>query len=233
MTVLTVEMACEFSKMPSLKPLQVLIQSIRGIIQNDREFVHYGTLFDHPVETYVSFRDPDHIDLVETLLRAVNDFINPSPMDVVNISSALYSNTATTAKVARMVLTEFPPDIETNSQKSNCIFNLARCFTLLERLKQKDTPAISSGSSSRPSTQHHPESKSTERRRSQVPESASRRAGLSPSLRKFSVEMAEDSARKSRSTQHFSILYMILILTIIPFTAEILKNKLVRGPMRR
>jgi hypothetical protein len=234
MTVLTVEMACEFSKMPSLKPLRAPIQSIRGIIQSDREFVHYGSLFDHPAEIYASFRDPHHIDLVGALLRAANDFVNPSPMDVVDISSALHSNTATTAKVARMVLREFPPGITTNTQKSNCIFDLERCSTLLERLKQKDAPAVSSGSSSRPSTQHHSDSNSTERlgRRSQGHGSASRRAGLSPSLVKFSGEMAEDAARKARSTQHFSILYITLILIINLFTAETLKNKLVRGPRR-
>jgi hypothetical protein len=161
-------------------------------------------LFDHPAEVYASFRDPHHIDLVGALLRAANDFVNPSPMDVVDISSALHSNTATTARVARMVLREFPPGITTNAQKSNCIFDLERCSTLLERLEQKDAPAVSSGSSSRPSTQHHSDSNSTERRRSQGPGSASRRVGLSPSLVKFSGEMAKDAARKARSTQHFS-----------------------------
>jgi hypothetical protein len=203
MTVLTVEMACEFSKMPSLKPLQAPIQLIRGIIQGDREFSHYRSLFDHPAEIYVSFRDPYHLDLVEVLLRAANDFVNPFPMDVVDISSALNSNTAITGRVARMVLREFPPGITTNAQKSNCIFDLGRCSTLVERLKQKDLPAVSSGSSSRPSTQPHSDSDSTERKRSQGAVSSTRRGGLSVSLVKFAGEMAEDTARKARSMQHF------------------------------
>ena len=213
MTVLTVKMACESLKMPSLKPLQALGETIRGIIRNDHEFSNYDSLFDHPAAIYASFRDPYHIKLIEALLCAANDFLNPSPMDTVGILSALSSNIATTSQVARMVLTDFCPGITTNDG-SNCIFNLERCSTLLEKLTQKDARADSSNSS-RPSTQRHPESKATERRRSQGPVSASGRAGLSSSLVKFSGEMAVDAAKKARSTQHFSALYTTLILIII------------------
>ncbi|KIM90226.1 hypothetical protein PILCRDRAFT_84332 [Piloderma croceum F 1598] len=67
------------------------------------------------------------INLVEALLHTANNFVNPSPMDVVNIFSALHSNPVTTAKVTQMVFKEFPPGITTNAQKSNCIFDLEHC----------------------------------------------------------------------------------------------------------